>query len=449
MQLQGKDSQYLLCSMILIILPVLRSFDQETRPILHSTSILISPGIEESLDQEAIAWSRYIAKLRKVEGEVSRLKDQLQKAQNPSKGRKDRGGIAMVRVLPAVTRTTNGQGRAEVSDVQRLMDDAHAAYTETLSELRNENECLRDSLQALQEELVDACNDAVNPRRHSVHTVAERSRVEGGVASRGMMLLPIDLMQNGVEQQVRTLVQSVRELLASAATTGDRLIPLESPSLAQKAAASLAEVREQLSAEQAEAARLQAALAAKSDRLLETERMCALLRDAAHKQLGGSGAAGAIRLREEACDQRERALEAEAAAVAEQAESNAVAAEQIDKQRAVLEADSAAVAASLSAWERGSVGADGTPLSGKGSAADASPYIAQFLRRLSGISAPTSSPAINAVLGSARKSAKMTITPHKTSMASLPVFSPKVSPGCSAACLYELPFSQTICIRLL
>ena len=381
------------------------------------------PVIEESLDQTPIAWSRYIAKLRKVEGEVSRLKDQLQKAQNPSKGRKDRGGIAMVRVLPAVVRTTSGQGRAEVSDAQRLMDDAHTAYTETLSELRSENQCLRASLQALQEELVDACNDALNPRHHSV---TERSRAEGGTALQGTMLLPVDLMQNGVEQQIRTLVQSVRELLASATAAGDRAIPLESPSLAQQAAASLAEVREQLSAEQAEAARLQAALATKSERLLETERMCALLRDAAHN----TQAAEAIRLREEACDQRERALAAEAAAVAEHAESNAVAAEQIDKQRALLEADAAAVAASLSAWEKGSVGADGTPLSSKGSAAaaaDASPYIAQFLRRLSGISAPASSPGSNA-LGSARKSAKMTITPHKTSMASLPMFSPKVSP---------------------
>jgi hypothetical protein len=407
-------------------------------------------GLEKERAQLQGKDSQYAAKLRKVEGEVSRLKDQLQKAQNPSKGRKDREGIAMVRVLPAATRTASGRrpgSELNVSESQRLLDEAHAAYTETLSELRNENQCLRASLQALQEELTDACNDSINPGRHNV---TRSSFVEGGLDSsaaalRGTMLLPVDLMQDGMEQQIRHLVQSVRELLTSVASADQRSTPLESPSLAQKAAVSLADLREQLSAEQAETVRLQAVLTSKSDRLVETERMCALLRDAAHKQLGGSAAAEAIRLREEACDQRERALEAEAMAVAEQTESNATVAEQIDKQRAVLEADTAAVAASLSAWERGSVGADGTPLAGKGSAAaataDASPCIAQFLRRLSGISAPASalkaSPGANPRC-SARKSAKMTITPHKTS--TLPMFSPKASP-CSAACLYITHFT--------
>ena len=103
--------------------------------------------------------------------------------------------------------------------------------------------------------------------------------------------------------------------------------------------------------------------------------------------------------------------------------------------RRLNEADTAAVAASLSAWERGSVGADGTPLADKASigsaATDASPYVAQFLRRLSGISAPGSatkaSPAANTRGASARKSAKTTITPHKTSTGALSIFSPKVS----------------------
>ena len=44
-------------------------------------------------------------------------------------------------------------------------------------------------------------------------------------------------------------------------------------------------------ATQTEAGRVQAALTAKTERLEETERMCALLRDQAHKQLGGTDAA--------------------------------------------------------------------------------------------------------------------------------------------------------------
>eukprot|EP01043_Picozoa_sp_COSAG02_P067336 COSAG02_NODE_10788_length_1858_cov_1.243889_2_plen_187_part_01 len=125
-------------------------------------------GLEKERAQLQGKDSQYAAKLRKVEGEVSRLKDQLQKAQNPSKGRKDREGIAMVRVLPAATRTASGRrpgSELNVSESQRLLDEAHAAYTETLSELRNENQCLRASLQALQEELTDACNDSINPGR--------------------------------------------------------------------------------------------------------------------------------------------------------------------------------------------------------------------------------------------------------------------------------------------
>jgi hypothetical protein len=394
-------------------------------------------GLEKLRAQLQGKDSQYNAKLRKVEGEVSRMKDQLQKAQNPSKGRKDRAGISMVRVLPAATRTVSGRRPGSepiVSESQRLLEEAHAAYTETLSELRSENQCLRSSLQALQEDLTDACNDFINPGRRDMtrSSLVEGDTDAGAAALRGTMLLPVDLMQDGMEQQIRQLVQSVRELLTSAASADDRSIPLESPSLAQMAAASLAELREQLSEKQAETARLHAALMTKNDRLADTERMCALLRDAAHKQLGASAAAEAIRLREEACDQRESALEAEAAAVAEQTESNAIAAADIDKQRAALEADAAAVAASLSAWERGSVGPDGTPLAGKGSAAatDASPYVAQFLRRLSGLSAPASasklSPAGVNPRGSARRGAKMTITPHKTS--TLPMFSPKASP---------------------
>eukprot|EP01043_Picozoa_sp_COSAG02_P004313 COSAG02_NODE_111_length_36009_cov_42.221248_10_plen_485_part_00 len=394
-------------------------------------------GLEKQRAQLQGKDSQYNAKLRKAEGEVSRMKDQLQKAQNTSKGRKDRAGISMVRVLPAATRTVSGRrpgSEPNVSTSQRLLDEAHAAYTDTLSELRSENQCLRSSLQALQEELTDACNDSFKSVRRNMTrgSLVEGDTDPGAADLRGTMLLPVDLMQGGMEQQIRQLVQSVRELLTPAASADDRSIPLESPTLAQQATASLAELREQLSAEQAETARLHAVLTTKNDRLADTERMCTLLRDAAHKQLGGSGAAEAIRLREEACSQRESALEAEAATVAEQTESNAIAAEQIDKQRAALEADAAAVAASLSAWERGSVGPDGTPLAGKGSAAatDASPYVAQFLRRLSGISAPASasklSPGVQTIWGSARKGAKMTITPRKTS--ALPMFSPKASP---------------------
>jgi hypothetical protein len=399
--------------------------------------------------------TQYVAKLRKAEGESNRLKDQLQKAQNPTKGRKERGAIAMVRVLPAATRSVSGRragGDEAASDAQRLLDEAHAAYTETLSELRSENECLRASLQTLQEELTDACNDAVAPKR--VLTADGKEQEEdvaggGAMALQGTMLLPVEFMQDGMEQQIRQLVQGVRELLSSAAAAAaeKQQGPMESPSIAQKATASLVELRDQLSAEIAEGVRLQKALDRKSDRLIETERMCALLRDQAHKQLGSSAAAEAIKEREEACEQRERALEAEAVAVAEQAESNAAAAEQIDRQRAGLEADTAAVAASLSAWERGSVGPDGTPLAaaGKENAAaaspTASPNIAQFLRRLSGISAPSSaskgSPAAGGGGGnaprSARKSAKMTITPHKTSTTLLPMFSPKV---CTVPSLY-------------
>lgn len=168
----------------------------------------------------------------------------------------------------------------------------------------------------------------------------------------------------GVEQRVRDLVTGVRELLASAADT-QSAGAMESPSMAQKASASLIDLREQLQAEQSHGAKLQQALTVKSDRLVETDRMCALLRDQAHKQLGSSAAAEAIKVREESCVLKERALEAEAEAVAEQTASNASAACEIDKQRSALEADTAAVSASLSAWERGSVGPAGTPLSGK------------------------------------------------------------------------------------
>ena len=385
--------------------------------------------------------AQYVAKLRKVESEATRLKDQLQKAQNPAKGRPAKGGVAMVRELPAPARTNSGRrgGDAATSEPQRFMDAANDAYTETVAELRSENEALRASLQTLQEELTDACNDALHPPSRATACDEDGDGAEGAAAEptvlKGAMLLPVDLMQDGVEQRVRDLVTGVRELLSSAADTQSGGA-MESPSMAQKASASLIELREQLEAEQTQGAKLQQSLQVKSDRLLETERMCALLRDQAHKQLGSSAAAEAIKVREEACVLKEKALEAEAEAVAEQTESNASAACEIDKQRSALEADTAAVAASLSAWERGSVGPAGTPLSGKDTENDAlaSPAVAAFLRRLSGISAPGSASKGSNPAGSggrpARKSAKWAVTPHKTSTIGgmMPLLSPKVLP---------------------
>lgn len=153
--------------------------------------------LEKERAQLAGRDTQYVAKLRKVESEATRLKDQLQKAQNPAKGRQAaKGGVAMVRELPASTRTNTGRrgGDAATSGSQRFMDDAHDAYTETLAELRSENETLRASLQTLQEELTDACNDALNP--------ASRGEQAGAAAAeptvmKGAMLLPVDLMQNG------------------------------------------------------------------------------------------------------------------------------------------------------------------------------------------------------------------------------------------------------------
>jgi hypothetical protein len=129
---------------------------------------------------------------------------------------------------------------------------------------------------------------------------------------------------------------------------------------------------------------------------------------------------------------KERALEAEADAVTEQAASNAAAASDIDKQRSALEADTAACAATLSAWERGAVGPVGTPLSGKNRDDPlASPAVAAFLRRLSGISAPGSaSKGSNPAGGrSARKSGRPTVTPHKTSALTIGGMMPLLSPG--------------------
>jgi len=206
---------------------------------------------------------------------------------------------------------------------------------------------------------------------------------------------------------------------------------MESPSIARQRTNEVTELTEQLGRVQKGAGRVQAALTAKTERLEETERMCALLRDQAHKQLGGTDAAEAIRQREVACDEQERRLAAQAESLSASSKTNEAAAARIDADRAALEADSAAVQAHLAAWEKGSVGPAGTPLApssdpDKENAPTAagtpssSPAVRDLLRRLSGLSAPKASP-----VRSSRKAARPNVTPHKTSTM-LPLSSPKV-----------------------
>ena len=376
--------------------------------------------------------TQWAAKLRKAESESSRLKDTLQKMHSTQKGRKDKG-VAMARTLPA---TRGGRGGGQAGEVQQMLDSANEAYTETLAELRNENECLRASLATLQQELTTACNEATgaSEAEQGGASEAEQGGAETGGASEGAtvsgtMLLPVEYMQDGMEQQIRELVTSVSELLSSAASQGSG--PMESPSIARQRTNEVTELTEQLGRVQTEAGRVQAALTAKTERLEETERMCALLRDQAHKQLGGTDAAEAIRQREVACDEQERRLAAQAESLSASSKTNEAAAARIDADRAALEADTAAVQAHLAAWEKGSVGPAGTPLapssdSDKENAPTAagtpssSPAVRDLLRRLSGLSAPKASP-----VRSSRKAARPNVTPHKTSTM-MPLSSPKV-----------------------
>ena len=368
--------------------------------------------------------TQWAAKLRKAESESSRLKDTLQKMHSTQKGRKDKG-VAMARTLPA---TRGGRGGGQAGEGQQMLDSANEAYTETLAELRNENECLRASLATLQQELTTACNEATGASEAEQGGAEADGAPEGATVS-GTMLLPVEYMQDGMEQQIRELVTSVSELLSSAASQGSG--PMESPSIARQRTNEVTELTEQLDRVQTEAGRVQAALTAKTERLEETERMCALLRDQAHKQLGGTDAAEAIRQREIACDEQERRLAAQAESLSASSKTNEAAAARIDADRAALEADSAAVQAHLAAWEKGSVGPAGTPLAPSSDpdkenaptnagTPSSSPAVRDLLRRLSGLSAPKASP-----VRSSRKAARPNVTPHKTSTM-LPLSSPKV-----------------------